>query len=210
MLLLVEYSFSNVKAVIYIMFTSPRLVRPLPYSWRRWECGSVEITTVSRWRQHLQSGHSCARSRIYGSTAARRPPYRCTWDCPAGLFLCQAQSKLVPEPPWPPRSRADGIQPVHQGGPKHRHTLCPIQNLSTSPPDPHSCAGHPPASPFLQKQRGMLDTQVHTHTHKEENMSWCCANWKFIWPTFSGCWGGGGHPFCYSKVTRKSHVEHKS
>lgn len=30
MLLLVEYSFSNVKAVIYIMFTSPRLVRPLP------------------------------------------------------------------------------------------------------------------------------------------------------------------------------------
>lgn len=30
MLLVVEYSFSKVKAVIYIMYTSPRLARPPP------------------------------------------------------------------------------------------------------------------------------------------------------------------------------------
>ncbi len=30
MVLVVEYSFSSVKAVIYIMYTSPRLVHPLP------------------------------------------------------------------------------------------------------------------------------------------------------------------------------------
>ena len=151
-MLVVEYSFSNVKAAIYIMYTSPRFVRQ-PCPWRRWECGSAEITTVSRWRRHLQSGHSYARSRICGSTPAGRPLHRCTSDCPAGLFLFQAQRKLLPVPPWPLRSPAGDTQPEHQGGPKHHHTLCPIQNSSTSPPDLRTGAGHPAVSPFLQRQK---------------------------------------------------------
>lgn len=148
MLLVTEYSSSNVKAVIYIMYTSPRLLCPLLTHGRD---GSTEIMTVSRWHRHLQSGHSCAHSRIYGSTRSGRPPNRCTWDCPAGLFLCQAQRKLPPEPPWPLRSPVGDTQPERQGGPKHHRRLCPNQNLNTSLRDPHTGAGRPPISPSLQK-----------------------------------------------------------
>ena len=123
------------------------------YPWWKWECGSAEITTSSRWRQHLQCDHSCALPRIYGSTAAETPLHLYTSDCPAGLFQSRAQRKPLPGLPQPLRSPAGDTRPERQGGPKHHHTPYPMSNLSTSPPDLHTCAGHPPVSPFLQKAK---------------------------------------------------------
>lgn len=153
---MVEYYFSNVSAVIYIMYTSPRTVHPHPNTcW--WECGSAEIMMASRWHQHLQSGRSCVHSRIYGSSSAGISQYLCTWGCLAGLFPCRAQSKLLPELLWLHRSPLDGTPPGHLGGPRHHRTLCPILNSSTFPLDPHTGAGHPPVLPNLHKKTILLN-----------------------------------------------------
>lgn len=125
---------------------------PTSDSWQRSECVPAGITTASRRRPHLRSGHSCARSRIYGSTPAGRPLHQYTWDCPTGWFPCRARKKLLREPPSHPRSPTGDTPPGRQGDPMHRRIPFPIRSQNRARPGPHTGAGHPPVWPFLLKK----------------------------------------------------------
>lgn len=139
-----------------LLFTSYRQVRDWSaHVWLMaeiWVCVPAGITTASRRRPHLRSGRSCARSRIYGNTAAGRPLHQYTWDCPAGWFLCRVRKKLLREPLSHSRSPTGDTPPGHQGGPMHRRIPFPTRTQNRARPGPHTGAGHPPAWPFLLKK----------------------------------------------------------
>lgn len=119
------------------------------YSCQRRECGSAEITTVSRWLQHLRRGCSCGHSRRCESSPAKRLLCHRTSDCPTELFPSQPQKKLLPGPLRPPHSPAGDTPPEHRGDPRHHHTQFPTKSVSKSPHGPHKDTGHLPVSGIL-------------------------------------------------------------
>ncbi|MCI4394359.1 hypothetical protein PGIGA_G00167840 [Pangasianodon gigas] len=90
---------------------------------------------------------------VCGSTAGVTALCLCTSHCPGECYQRLVQRRTPPVRLWHHRSPAACIPPGHRGGPRHRHTQCPMRHFDTALLGPHSGADHLIASEHLQRER---------------------------------------------------------
>lgn len=204
MLLVAEYSFSNGKAVIYIMYTSPRLVRPLPTHGRD---GSVALLKSRQWAGDTSIFRVVTVVHIPGYMGALLQGGLRT----GALEIVQQDCSFAgPKESFPPSHRGLSAAQLATHNLGVREVPSIIAHCAPTRIWVHL---YPTLTLVLATHQSHHSCKSKEESHKFSlgEMGWFCAGKGFFSPTFRGlCSGGSGYPFCYSKVTSIQKVDCKS